>query len=86
MAPLSAKSFYVWPTLFSFGGAEGIEGIDAIGFRACWDFRAEAENEQILSQSRQILQSDAGNPAKNLTQSEGKFAIWRPVMKFPTRS
>ena len=31
-------------------------------------------------------QSDAGNPAKNLTPSEGKFAICRPAMEFPTRS
>jgi hypothetical protein len=35
-----------------------------------------------LFQTRQILQSDAGNPAKNLTKYETKFAACSRLMEF----
>ena len=44
--------------------------------------RASAAADQV----RQILQSDTGNPGKNLTTHETKFSDWSPAMKFQTCS
>jgi len=42
--------------------------------------RASAAADQV----RQILQSDTGNPAKNLTMDEIIFFVCSPAMKFQT--
>ena len=42
--------------------------------------RASAAADQV----RQILQSDTGNPAKNLTMHEIIFFVCSPAMKFQT--
>lgn len=44
------------------------------------------EHEQILFQTSQILQLNAGNMALNLTAYEMKFATFKPEINFGTSS
>jgi len=49
-------------------------------------FSCRGENGKILFSARQISQSDAGDPARNLTQQKIKFSVCSPARKSSTCS
>lgn len=60
-----------------FSHLKGLVWKDYTGSKSLFWTARLVESEQILFQLRQILQPDAGNPAKNLTKDGIKFATCR---------
>ena len=48
--------------------------------KSLFRFSCLSESDQILFSTRQILQADTGNPAKNLTKCRIKLAACSQVM------